>query len=327
MRYSPSSVRAFRLRSFPLSHGFTILEMLVAMSIFILLLVVFTGITNMVYKGWETAKRQTEISQNARAILTLIEQDLTPALISKEMQFGQNPPLSGKLPSGQNIVTNGDSLFWYAPTTASPQPGYLSTAQFGWYLSTQSDPQGQGSLYNINRLCRRISITDPAFVLPGTADTPNRVYWFNGLYTATGEASLAQNARVVSNTVLGFWVECLDKNGNVIPPRSYNAGVPRFNSAERFQSAPAGQTFEGNKTFQYTGASTLQANQLPSAVRISIMITDERTLKRKPSIPALPVITDVTEIASQIEQYREDLINDGIFASIFTTTVKLANAP
>jgi prepilin-type N-terminal cleavage/methylation domain-containing protein len=307
--------------------GFTLVELMVSVSIFAILMLIITGLINVVYRAWDGSKRQAENSQDVRAVLALLEQDLAPAVVSDLMQFGQNPPsLSSIMPSGTTHVERSDSLFWWGPVTGTSQTGIFNLSEFGWYLTKADSPDGKGTVYNLNRYNRRFKLDETALTLPGSYKTADGMYWFEEI-PGSGNNSLKECSRVVASTVVGFWVECLDRNGEPIPPRSVSNSVLRYNSGERFQMAPAGQEFDNGKSFQYTASSTLQAHALPSSVRVSVMLADELTLKRTPDMPDLPQYESNKTVKEMIDQYRQELADKKIQVSVFTTTVKLINAP
>lgn len=311
-----------------LARGFTLVELMVAMSIFTIMMLVLTGIINTVYRAWDGGKRSTEMSQNARAILSLIETDLGAATVSPLMQMGQNPTgLTSKLTGGEKDVTNADSLFWWAPIMGAAREGHMAMGQCGWYLVESPSTTGTGIQHNLKRFARKFPLTEPAVTLPSGTKTADSIYWFN-ILDSTGPGSLKENSRVVSNNVIGLWFECLDRENKVIPPRNPLSPGIRFNSAERFQMASAGVPFEDDTTFRYTDpATTLQANQLPSSVRVSLMLIDDLTLKRHPDLDPLPAFDPDKEAAELIGEYRRTLEAKGIVTFVYTTTVKLINAP
>lgn len=132
---------------------------------------------------------------------------------------------------------------------------------------------------------------------------------------------------VVSDGVIGFWIRCLDANGDPISWLSTadtSTDPIRFNSTAYFQPSIPGQT----ASFKYTKpGSTAQANQLPSAVELTIIMVDSRTLMRKPVVPSIPSSTGATQIPSAITQMNNNLISNKITsARSFSSTVKLKNA-
>src|SRR5262249_19014449 len=122
------------------------------------------------------------------------------------------------------------------------------------------------------------------------------------------------NSTVVSNGALGFWVQCLDANGNPIPQLSKSdtrAKPLSFNSSAHFQVAPPGTKFEDGTTFHYT-ASTEMAQSLPNSVRVVFLLTDEQTIRRfAERIPPIPANTLPLDL-DNINRYSSSLAAQGI---------------
>lgn len=309
-----------------LRKAFTLVELLVALATFLIMLGLLGSVLNSVYRAWDTARRETEIAQNARAILSLIEKDVSPAVVSDLMQFAQNPDIAAKLPS-ESAVSDSDAIFFWAPVGSSSG---TNMSQVGWFL-TQSNTDPSGQLYSLRRYCRKVSGSES---IPTAVDTAHEIYWLEN--SPNAPADLALDSRVVSELVLGFWIECLDRNGRNIPvlSASDNAAAPlRYNSAARFQMSPAGVTFEDGNTFHFTASSTMPANLLPAAIRVTILVTDEGTRMRfassmppLPKTPASEANASPESIESEIMKYQQDLAKEGIQAAAFSTVIKLNNA-
>lgn len=302
------------------TEAFTLVEVLVAMSTFLIMLGFMGSILNSVYRGWDTARRETEIAQNARAILSLIERDAAPAIVSNLMQFAVNPDISTKL-QGESQVSGSDAIFFYGSTAGT------GTSEIGWYL-TEPSPNVPGKRYDLKRFRR----TSPIGQAP--ANTATSIYWLQT--SPQSPLYLAPDSRVVSERVLGFWVECLDRNGRNVPVLSVAdpAATPlRYNSAARFQMAPRGQQFDDGTTFHYTGSSTVQAHSLPGAVRITLLVTDEASLLRKAGeITPPPVGTTAglnvppPPVEQEVFAYKASLHGRGVHADSYITTIQLSNA-
>lgn len=303
--------------------AFTLVEVLVAMSTLLVMLGFMGSILNHVFRTWETARRETEIAQNARAILGLLERDLAPATVSNLMQFGENPALSGNSPDNlpdETLVPQADALFFWRPTTTSG----ATVEQVGWFLSKPNNSNAKGHLYDLKRFSYPTTLPDIA--MSGIPSGTPEKYWLPPINVGTGAES-----RTVSERVLGFWIECLDSECRTIPYLYVfdTAAIPlTFNSAARFQMAPPGQKFEDDSTFHYTTPATNQAHLLPASVRITILITDEATMLRfADQIPALPVPPGGASNQSPpplepaLRAYRDELARRGIHTGLFSTTI------
>lgn len=315
--------RRTRRREYRISHrGFTLVELLVASCVFALMLVFILSVSDDVRHGWERGEHQVEVAQNGRAILNLMERDLTRARVSHVMQLAQNPNIASLLSGGETQLSNSSSLFWWAPY----QDAASGLCEVGWYLAQNpaaTDPQQRYRLY---RLFRPLTLAQSKLT-PGTYDLTRGIYWLSS--SGIDQATFNDRSSVVFSGALGFWVSCLDRNGNAIPDlatKDILASPMRFNSGARFQMAAKGGTFEDGSTTQYTDSNTqtLAAELLPDSVKIVLLLTDERTLKRHPVIPPIPANTLPAD-TDAIARYALDLAKAGIPTRIFSTTIKLMN--
>lgn len=306
--------------------GFTLVELMVAMVIFLVMLGFFGRILSSVYDTWDASKREADVSQNARAILNLIERDLSTAVVSGVLQFGQNPVLDpAQMPLDPSNFPERqitDSMFWWMPTTQTESNGICPV---GWYLSEGMDARNR-------KICQLRRYSAPAFRYNAVGNEVGKIYWLQS--SLDKPVSIAPDSRVLCESVLGFWVECLDRSGSVIPGHSSIAPL-QYNSAASFQmSAPGLHLAPQSLTFQYTDpATTNRADLLPAAVRVTLLVTDEATLGRHPLSNSPPsrgagitYAETQTEVARLAADYRKTLADQGIWSKLFSTTVKLANA-
>lgn len=305
--------------------GFTLIELLVASAIFSLMLVFLLSLSDSVRKSWERGEHSVEVSQNGRAILNLIERDLSQAVVSRTMQFCQNPDLAALLPADETQPTNSTSLlFWQASMEAPSGLG-----QVGWYLAWSLNAAEPSERFRLYRFRRALTTSESRLSPPGTFDLTRGIFWLKS--PSLNQNTFASNSTLVFSGTLGFWVSCLDRNGTPIPDLSSSdssAAPLRFNSGARFQMSSPGTTLDGGTaTVQYTDAvsQTLPANALPGSVRIVLLLTDERTLKRHAIIDPPPDATLPAE-SKAISEYAEELAKKGIPTRIFSTTVKLMNS-
>jgi type II secretory pathway component PulJ len=305
--------------------GFTVVELLLAASIFALMLIFLLSLSDSVRKGWERGEHSVEVSQNGRAILNLLERDLSQAVVSRTMQFAQNPNITSLLPSGEAQVANSTSLFFW--TRSRNDTAESGLAQVGWYVAQKPAATDPSQRFLLCRFHRDLSATN-AQLNTGTLDLTRNISWLTS--PAMNQATFSTNSAVVFSGALGFWAVCLDRNGNPIPNLAAadpDAAPLRFNSGARFLMSSRGTTLQGTNTTVYTdvAAKTLEANALPASIRIVLLLTDERTLKRHPSIDPIPADTLPAEMEA-IARYSEDLAKKGVPNRIFSTTIKLMNS-
>lgn len=287
------------------ASAFTLVELLIAMTILSLLVVLTASLLSGVSRAWISGEQQVETFQDGRAITELISRELSQAVISSRLQLVQNP----SFPPGLNQRANSDSIFWQAPATSTTS-GDL--AEIGYYLTAD---------YQLKRFFVPPTDTNnyQIFSAPNQP-TDNSALWVTSFVTNT-------LSNTVSEGVLAFWVRCLDRNGDLIPWLSSNAvgvGPLKFNSAGHFQPAIPGQV----SSFKYTNQpTTAQAHLLPSAIEVTLITIDLKTMRRSPAIPAMPSSAGPQDIPTAINTFSQQLISNNIkTARTFTTRVRLPNA-
>jgi len=314
-------------------NAFTLVELLVAMSIFSLLLVILLLMLGEVNRAWVAGERRVESFQNGRAVLELIARELAQAAISDKLQFVQDPNIAAGVPT---LVPNASSLFWQAPLASSTK-GNLSVA--GYFL-TRVDPVGTHSgQYQLRRLHVAPDNANNYFRIYDAAPNASNAPWISALpadaFKEAGEAGLSSPANaassVVSDGILAFWARCLDGNGNPIPWLSSSATVNgntaaaplKFNSAAHFQAPAAGST----DAVRYTDpAATVPAHRLPSAVELTVVTIDSRALQQNPVIPQIEAATTPDQVPSKIDKFLQDARANGLTsARVFSTTVRLSS--
>jgi prepilin-type N-terminal cleavage/methylation domain-containing protein len=337
------------------SSAFTLVELLIAITILSLLVVLLASLLSGVSRAWVSSEQQVATFQDGRAITDLISRDLSQSVISPQLQFIQNPGnLNSLLSSPITQVTNTEGLFWQTVST-SDSLGNIN--EVGYYLTHRTDSTGIEH-FELRRLF--VSPADPrqpaSAPLPNPSyhiyDVPSPVYYntstttimppwinLNGKTLDPSRTDFEFWSSVVSDGVVGFWIRCLDGNGEPIPWLSsadVNTAPIRFNSTAHFQPAIPGQT----ASFKYTNASsTVQAHLLPATVELTIVTLDSITIQRKPTIPVVPAgipagYSDVSptgfgpeDIPNVINWYNGQLITNKVKnARTFTTRVNLKNS-
>jgi prepilin-type N-terminal cleavage/methylation domain-containing protein len=340
------------------SSAFTLVELLIAITILSLLVVLLASLLSGVSRAWVSSEQQIGTFQDGRAITDLISRDLSQSVISPQLQFIQNP---GNLSTAPNTlltsttqVANTESLFWQ---TVSASDALGNVNEVGYYLTHRADSNGIEH-FELRRFF--VSPADPR--QPPSApvanpsyhiyDVPSTVYYnsssttimppwinLNGKNLDPARTDFEFWSSVVSDGVVGFWIRCLDRNGEAIPWLSSadNSTSPiRYNSTAYFQPAIPGQA----ASFKYTKtSSTVKANLLPATVELTIVTVDSRTMQRKPTIPAVPAgvptgYPDVSptgfgpeDIPNAIDWFNRQLITNGVKnARTFTTRVSLKNS-
>ena len=330
--------------------AFTLVEILVSMSVLTLMVVFIASIVNAVNRSWNAGEIQVENYQNGRAILDLVSRDLAPALASGTaaafnpgnttgavwgtLQTVQNPNVTALLPSGTTQIANSDSLFWQAPSTTN---SFGNVSELG-YILVKVAAAGAPTRYQLQRF---YAAQDTRYPTPSPTPAPSgrtfQIYDWPISYSTVPwltNMSLTRFAACfspLSDGVLGFWIRLLDKNGNPVPwlkdATGYSAASPmKFNSAAAFGAFTA--TPSATPGFLYTDpTATLAANRLPSAAELTIVTVDGRTIKRLGgNLPAPPSSTVPANVPNDINAYLTTLLNSKIKgAQVFSATVKLNN--
>lgn len=288
-RYRSSNLRAF-----------TLVELLLAMSILTVLVILLSSLLGGVSRAWISGEQQVETFQDGRAILELISRELDQAVISPKLQMVQNV----SLPSTASERSAASNLFWQANLT-STSAGDL--CEVGYFLDSNF------------RLMR--------FFVPPT-DTTNYQIFSSApsdiAATWTGAAGTAALNTTISNNVIALWIRCFDANGDPIPWSSTApppAAPMKFNSAAHFQPAIPGVA----SSFKYTSANTFQAHLLPAFVELTIITIDSKSLLRSSNlVPAMPAVAGPSEIPDAIDAFHRDLIANNVKnAHTFSTRVSL----
>ncbi len=292
--------------------GFTLVELLLAMSILAVLVVLLSSLLGGVSRAWISGEQQVETYQDGRAILELMSRELAQSVISPRFQMVQNVAL----PAAANVRQNTVNLFWQAALHSTPggnvsEVGYFLRDDF--HLMRFFVPPEDATNYQI------FAAVPSDISAPWTAVASN-----SALHTP------------VSGRVIGFWARSFDLNGDLIPWLS--SAVPaasplQFNSAAHFQPAISGQPM----SFKYTAASTATAHLLPASIELTIVTLDSKSLQRSsaaiPPIPAgiPPSYSDVPpagygpeDVPNAIDWFNRELVRAKIKgAQTFTTRVSL----
>lgn len=322
--------------------GFTLVEVLVSMALLIFLMLVLVGVTEAASRAWRSGQSRTEAFQSARTSLEIMARELAPAVVDTRMQFVVAPGSILTQAGAMNVAEQSPALLWMAP---HGEDGSLHCV--GYYLSRD----------DVRRFYRlqRIYIAPPTTVklspyfprMVNQSDlrdkdlrtSPVDARWFTRAWDVnTFDEENAQNDAVVVSSaadgVIALWAQCLDVLGNPVPLLSKSSVHPAsdlfFNSAAYFQVATS-TAFDGGVSFQYLAASaqTMKANRVPSAIDLTIVTIDSRTLARGMTIPAQVNVYDskgALDVDTSVRQFTALLQGVGVYtARTFSTRAKLVN--
>lgn len=309
--------------------AFTLVEILAAITILAVVLVLLSTILDAISRTWRDGEKRIENFQSGRAIMELISRELSSAVISSNHQLIENPFTTAQLITFQ-VARNADSIFWQAPLRDSVNG---DVCEIGYYLA---DAGGQGTgPYQLKRFF--VPSTHSKFLIYAKPPTSTAASWLaTDTTTQFSTTEFSSVSSTVSDGILGFWIRCIDLNGEAIPwfktnsPEATSSTNVTFNSAARFQTAIPGTPGPGTAPWPYTsnkGPVTVQANRLPSAIEISIVTIDSTTLRRNPVLPLTPSVASPSDVPPTVATFiSATLPNNRIqSARLFTSRVSLSN--
>jgi len=259
--------------------GFTILEMLVAMVIFLLLMGILLSVVNQSGNVWQKARDRVDSHQSARFAFDLVTRTLSQSTLNvqgsydnpskpttfirrSDLHFVIDPPPGEKF--GQ-----GNAIFFQAPAGRTADfaryggvAGLLNAA--GYYVTYGKNPKLPAFLRKFDHeKFRLMQFLEPAESLK--------------VYTTTGKTwftdTLSQNSHVIADNIIFmlFWPRLSaeeDASGDVLSKDyTYDSRLP---------AAPAPQE--------------LTTHQQPPLVRVTMIAIDETASRRLPASAAPPVV-------------------------------------
>tara|TARA_R110002096_G_scaffold147220_11_gene306942 strand:+ start:15189 stop:16286 length:1098 start_codon:yes stop_codon:yes gene_type:complete len=318
--------------------GFSLLEVLISMTLLSALVLALAGMLDPVLKTWSNGEKRVARFQGARAALELITREVTPAVVDTRMQFVVMPAeLLGDV-GARHVAANSPAMLWMAPLGERNRLYCV-----GYYLSRDPDAKR----YRLKRLF--VSPNDPNGYHPKTVNeseirgedvhtSPVDASWFTNNWDETAfDDEDPQNEDVVVATVadgvIAFWIQCYDLLGNPIPWMSASDVHPEseliFNSAGYFSMATS-VPFEDETSFRYMTdhEMVMKALRVPAELEIRIYTIDRTQLLRDIEIPEMPVIMDgdVLDLEASALEFERRLEENGVEQpQAFSTRVKLLN--
>jgi prepilin-type N-terminal cleavage/methylation domain-containing protein len=277
--------------------GFTLLEMLLAISIFAILIVLITGILGQVNGMWIMTQAQNQQQQAGRVLLNFLARDINKAMLPLQtsnpnsLEFVINPSLGGA------TYSNHDTIFFQAPVASNPSPYAVSeVAEVGYFV------QWQGTTA---QLCRFFVNPIDMTTTPPQANANYLIYsnptaWItSSVVNSVAPGTSPSYQGLLAENVVGLWINAYDKNGNSI--------------------CPSGSSYDSRTT-----------GNLPAVVDVSILVLTPAAAKRV-SAGAVPVslLQSLVQAgsytnAAQCMAHLPAALLTG--ANCFTTRVQLANS-
>src|SRR5262245_51806336 len=117
------------------SAGFTLVEMLVSMTILAVIVALLGSMASSVSRVWQSGNAQSDRRRNARPIVDLISADLSGALLPVDPKAEPSKPNLQFTLNPTNVseeYRHPDALFWQAPVATDQTRGDL--AQVGYFV-------------------------------------------------------------------------------------------------------------------------------------------------------------------------------------------------
>ncbi len=323
MRRAPSNHKRAGSRS---THNvsslsaFSLVELLVSMTVFLILMVMLLTITGQVQGIWSSSRNRIDVAQAVRGFFLQSQRELTAALSasprlvgqfqlpeSSRWQFVQNPiiPLGIRLP-------HTDSIFFQTGTTDTPR-GNVSAV--GYFVNRDRQLIRLFTPMDIDTRFQELG-PDPAYILneswtetqsPDLDDYNPAPNWLNPpLFPATSfdprvDGNVSKAVSVLAEGIAGFWIRCYDVEGRPIP---FDLVAPSGGANDRVK-------FDSNYP------PTLR--RLPGSLEITLALFEPSTLQRfsdqiTESFPEQLPIADNSDpsILASIDALMESCLSAGV---------------
>ncbi len=310
----------------PFRRAFSLIEMMVAMSLLSVLVVMLTGLFNQVNKAWITGEGGTERRRGARAVTDFLAEELRGAQIpiggggtvaQGNLHFIVNPP---DLPADYR---HADAIFWQAPIATESSFGDI--AAVGYFVKWGTTAQGQRPM-----LCR-------FFVNPskgsGTqlARNPDFLVYDNNpdawLKNSLIESVVQPDTQaegykgLFAENILGLWIECLDRNGKKIAA----SGAAKFDSRKGYLADISSE-----------GVTWQEKRYLPISIRVSLAQIDSHYAHRLANPSAQSAVKSLSKSSNSADEFLASLQSEAASSDavssllpgvrIYSTEVQLRNA-
>jgi len=306
------------------SGAFTLVEMLVAMTILAFIVTILALTASQASRIWRAAEAGNQRRATGRALLQFMARDLEMARVrapypgeeGANLQFVISDP--GRIGAG---LLNPHAGFWQAPVAMDRSRGEM--AEVGYFVrwDTTSEPGTARA-----RLCRLL--VDPAEtalyrIYSSDADGVPAQWPDETILDTIASADATDEYRGwFADDVIALWLRCLDRNG---------APIVRTAAGD---AIGGGWGFDSRKGYTLGGTGgTRAAPALPASVEIVLVSVDARTARRitapvvaAPGSPA-DFWKDETTPGSLAHFLAglPEAIKPGV--QVFTTRVDLRNAP
>jgi len=274
-------MRSARFESVQKSHAFTLLELLVAMSVLAVLMVLLLSMVDGATKLWRNSENRVDSYREARAALNLIANDLASLYASTNQMFFQLDP-SNITPAEANTLHasgSANSLFFVSALSAEAQDNTKNKSDLcalGYFMDyARTAPKELHESYNLYRF---IASSDPTFIKLQQGKPP-----FTNVSADTEPDTSGQGSELLARNIAKFTIQAtmipLDTDGKSKPPEKFqqsaqnpipdylDISLTAFNeeTANHFGSQKADWHQETNPTYQANARTFTTRVYLPAA--------------------------------------------------------------
>lgn len=301
-------------------RAFTLLELLIAMTILAMILTLCGSMFTGTSKAWMNGEANAERRRNVRAIADFMGTELQGALLPVQeaggaranLQFVINPPVT----TLSSVYRNADAIFWQAPLARDTSLGEV--AEVGYFVKWEDGvPILCRFFVNPSTRANGVVTPNPHFLIYQDADPD---VWLSTKIVEQvvkpGDIDAGYKGLFAEN-VLGLWLRSFGLDGQELP-REYDSRMGYLCN------------------FGYSGGLLTERRRLPATVQISLAQIDSRHVARlKPVADEVRSLTQevATRDANQfLERLRTSASGrpelEGLLPGIriYTTQIQLQNA-
>lgn len=305
------------------SGAFTLLELLVAMTMLTLITGMLAVVVSQISKIWRTADAHIQRQMTGRALLQFIVRDLEMAMLQTPYPAAKSPNLRfiANLPGFiPEAILNPHAIFWQAPVAMNRSKGDL--AEVGYFVRWDTTSLPGVAKAQLCRFMVDPSDVDHYQIYTSTLDGLPVQWPEGGIIDRVAPATAAQDHRGwFADHVIALWVRCLDRAGNPILATADGSvlnGGYGYDSEQGYRS-PALLT-------------PWPTPLLPASVEVVLVTVDARTAMRIATpIVATPtspmVLWGSEDQAGSLAHFLAGIppeIRSGV--EVFSTRVSLKNA-
>lgn len=210
--------------------GFTVIELLAAMTILIFIVLMMTRIFTDVSESWSVGTRRVQTAAEGRVIMDFIVKELTQAIADDVVTFktysGPDDNTDNYIPYGTNAYgSDSDELCYVAGVRPPPGVSYRNSHQFAYFVAPMLDE------YNVEMTNRfRLIRTRKTSSLYSSFNNMTNSAYRNREWWKTMTRNIVDRGETIAENVAGFevwayseqdqeyaWSYNSARHGNVLP--------------------------------------------------------------------------------------------------------------